>query len=194
MGHHNWMEGKAMFINPWNQNKHSKRCLGFAFIAAVMITLAAFYQNAFAADGRQKGFKSPEEAVKALIDAVKGNDVKELMAIFGPAGKELIFSGDEVADKTGRDHFAKTYEEMNKLVNENDKKVILHVGNEEWPFPIPVIKKGDQWFFDTRAGKEEILNRRIGRNELNAIQVCLAYVDAQREYVLKNRNGGQLRE
>ena len=183
-----------MFINPWNQNKHSKSCLGFAFIAAVMITLAAFYQNAFAADGRQKGFKSPEEAVKALIDAVKGNDVKELMAIFGPAGKELIFSGDEVADKTGRDRFAKAYEEMNKLVNENDKKVILHVGNEEWPFPIPVIKKGDQWFFDTRAGKEEILNRRIGRNELNAIKVCLAYVDAQREYVLRNRNGEKLLE
>jgi hypothetical protein len=187
------MEGEVMFINTWNRKKHSIRYFGFVFIAAAM-TLAAFYQSAFAADGKQKSFKSPEEAVKALIDAVKGNDAKELLTIFGPAGKELISSGDEVADKTGRDRFAKAYEEMNKLVNENDKKVILHVGNEEWPFSIPVIKKGEHWFFDTKAGKEEILNRRIGRNEFNAIQVCLAYVDAQREYVLKNRNGEKLRE
>jgi hypothetical protein len=83
---------------------------------------------------------------------------------------------------------------MNKLVNENDMKVILHVGNGDWPFPIPVVKKGDHWLFDTMAGKEEILNRRIGRNELNAIQVCLAYVDAQREYVLKDRDGDKLLE
>jgi hypothetical protein len=83
---------------------------------------------------------------------------------------------------------------MNKLVSENDKRVILHVGNEKWPFPLPVVKKGENWFFDTKAGKEEILNRRIGRNELNAIQVCLAYVDAQREYVLKDRDGDKLLE
>jgi hypothetical protein len=137
---------------------------------------------------------SPEEAVKALIDAVKGDDTKELLLILGPAGKDLIFSGDEVADKTGRDRFAKAYEDMNKLVKENDKKTIFHVGNENWPFPIPIVKTGENWRFDTQEGKEEILNRRIGRNELNAIQVCLAYVDAQREYALKNRDGGGLLE
>jgi hypothetical protein len=166
---------------------------GFAIIAAA-IMLAGFYQSAFAADAKQKSFKSPEEAVKTLSDAVKGNDTKELLTILGPAGKELIFSGDEVADKAGRDRFVKAYEEMNKLVSENDKKVILHVGNEEWPFPLPVVKKGENWFFDTKAGKEEILNRRIGRDELNAIQVCLAYVDAQREYVLKDRDKDKLLE
>lgn len=187
------MEGEVMFINTWNRKKHSIRYFGFVFIAAAM-TLAAFYQSAFAADGKQKSFKSPEEAVKALIDAVKGNDAKELLTIFGPAGKELISSGDEVADKTGRDRFAKAYEEMNKLVNENDAKVILHVGNGDWPFPIPVVKKGDSWLFDTTAGKEEVLNRRVGRNELNAIQVCLAYVDAQREYALKDKASGRLLE
>jgi hypothetical protein len=182
-----------MFINTWNQKKRSMCRFGFSIIAAV-IMLAGFYQSAFAADAKQKSFKSPEEAVKALIDAVKGDDTKALLTIFGPAGKELIFSGDEVADKAGRDRFIKAYEEMNKLVSENDKKVILHVGNEEWPFPIPVIKKGENWFFDTKAGKEEILNRRIGRNELNAIQVCLAIVDAQREYALKDRDGDGLLE
>jgi hypothetical protein len=187
------MEEKAMFINRRNQKKHSICCFGFVIIAAVM-TLAAFFQIAFAADAKRKSFKSPEEAVKALADAVKRNDTKELLTILGLAGKELISSGDEIADQTGRDRFAKAYEEMNKLVNENDKKVVLHVGNEEWPFPIPVVKKGEHWFFDTKAGKEEILNRRIGRNELNAIQVCLAYVDAQREYVLKDRDGDKLLE
>ena len=134
------------------------------------------------------------EAVKALAEAVKGNDTNELLTIFGPSGKELVFSGDEVADKTGRGHFIKAYEETNKLVHENDTKVILHVGNGDWPFPIPIVKKGDDWLFDTTAGKEEVLNRRIGRNELNAIQVCLAYVDAQREYALKDRDSGKLLE
>jgi hypothetical protein len=187
------MEEKAMFINRWNQKKRSMCRFGFVIIAAV-IMLAGFQQSAFTAHANPKSFKSPEEAVKALAEAVKGNDTKELFAIFGPSGKELISSGDEVADKTGRDRFVKAYEEMNRLVNESDKKVILHVGNGDWPFPIPVVKKGGYWLFDTKAGKEEILNRRIGRNELNAIQVCLAYVDAQREYVLKDRDGDKLLE
>jgi Protein of unknown function (DUF2950) len=177
------MEEKAMFINTWNQKRRSVYRFGFAIITGVMM-LAGFYQSAFPADAKQKSFKSPEEAVGALVSAVKGNDTKELLVIFGPAGKELFSSGDEVADKAWRDRFVKAYEEMNKLVSENDKKIILHVGNGEWPYPIPVIKEGENWFFDTTAGREEILNRRIGRNELNAIQVCLAYVDAQREYIL----------
>ncbi len=166
---------------------------GLAMIAALMMS-AGFYQSAFAADAKQKTFKSPEEAAKAFINAVKGNDTKELLTILGPAGKEVISSGDEVAGKAWRDRFVKAYEEMNKLVNESDKKVILNVGNEEWPYPIPIVKKGENWFFDTKAGKEEILNRRIGRNELNAIQVCLAYVDAQREYLMEDRDENKLLE
>jgi hypothetical protein len=182
-----------MFINTWNQKKRSMYRFVFAIIAAAII-LAGFYQSAFAADAKQRSFKSPEEAVNALVGAVKGNDTKELLAILGPEGKELIFSGDQVADRAGRDRFVKAYEEMNKLVSENDKRVILHVGNEEWPFPLPVVKKGENWFFDTKAGKEEILNRRIGRNELNAIQVCQAYVDAQREYIMEDRDENKLLE
>jgi hypothetical protein len=187
------MEEKAMFINTWSQKKHSICLFGFTIIAGVMM-LAGFHQSAFAADANQKTFKSPEEAVKALIEAVRGNDTKELLAIFGPSGKELVFSGDKVADETGRERFIKAYEEMNKLVSENDTKVILHVGKGDWPFPIPVVKRGEYWLFDTMAGREEILNRRIGRNELSAIQVCLAYVDAQREYILKDRDEDKLLE
>ncbi len=182
-----------MFIKPWNRKKRSICLFGFAILAGVMM-FVGFYQSAFAADAKQKSFKSPEEAVKALVGAAKENDTKQLLAILGPAGKELIFSGDKVADQAGRDRFVKAYEEMNKLVNENDQKMILHVGSGNWPYPVPVVKKGETWFFDTEAGKEEILNRRIGRNELNAIQVCLAYVDAQREYILKDRDEDKLLE
>jgi hypothetical protein len=182
-----------MFTNTGNQKKHSMRLFGFVIIAGVMMFVCS-YQSAFSAEDSRKTFKSPEEAVKILAKAVKENDTKKLLAIFGSSGKELIFSGDEVADKTGRERFIKAYEEMNKLVNENGTKVILHVGNGDWPFPIPVVKKGEAWLFDTTAGKEEILNRRVGRNELNAIQVCLAYVDAQREYALKDKDSGRLLE
>ncbi len=181
-----------MFMNRWNQWKHSIRC--FRFVVIIAVTLGGFYQIAFAVDIQQKIFRSPEEAVKALIDAVNGEDVKELIRILGPQGKEVISSGDEVADKAGRGLFFKAYEEKNKLANENDKKVILFVGNKEWPFPIPIIKQDENWFFDTRTGKEEILNRRIGRNELNAVQVCLAYVDAQREYALQDWDADKLLE
>lgn len=182
-----------MFINIWNQKKRWMWRFGFAILAAVMMS-GGSDQGVFAADAGQKSFKSHEEAVKALIDATKGNDTKELMAIFGPAGKELIFSGDEVADQVGRDRFVKAYEAMNRVVSENEKKVILRVGNRDWPFAISVVKEGESWFFDTKAGKQEILNRRIGRNELSTIQVCLAYVDAQREYALKSRDRGGLLE
>ena len=193
MKHHGSTEEKAMLINIWNQKRRSMCRLGFAILAAVMMS-AGSDQGVFAADAGQKSFKSPEEAVKALIDATKGNDTKELMAIFGPAGKELILSGDGVADQVGRDRFVKAYEMMSRVVSEDEKKAILHVGNRDWPFPIPIVKEGESWFFNTKAGKQEVLNRRIGRNELNAIQVCLAYVDAQREYALRSRDKSGLLE
>ena len=157
---------------------------GFAIIMMSLLIVPALYKDASAEakQAKQKMFRSPKEAVTAFADAIKAGDLRELLTIFGPGARELIFSGDEVADKTGRYRFAKSYEEMNKLVREGDKKVILHVGDDDWPFPIPIVKKGENWFFDTEAGKHEILHRRIGKNELDTIRVCLAYVDAQREY------------
>lgn len=180
-----------MCLKTKEKTKHLKCLYGLAVVFIAALIVFGSYRKA---DAQQKTFKSSEEAVKNLIDAVKADDTKELLAIFGSAAKELISSGDEVADKAGRERFVKSYEEMNKLVNESDKKVILHVGNEDWPLPIPLIKKGEKWFFDAKAGKEEILNRRIGRNELNTIQTCLAYVDAQREYALKDWDGDGLFE
>jgi hypothetical protein len=111
-----------------------------------------------------------------------------LLAIFGVEAKEVIFSGDPVSDKQRREQFIQAYDQKNGLIKEGDK-MVLTVGEKDWPFPIPLAKKGDQWFFDTKAGKEEILNRRIGQNELSTIQTMLAIVDAQREYAMNDLDG-----
>jgi hypothetical protein len=148
---------------------------------------------AFAAAVQQKTFSSPDEAVKATMTAAKNNDDKELLAIFGPAAKELLFSGDPVADKQRRAQFLAAYEEKNHLETEGENRILI-VGKQDWPFPIPLVKKGQSWVFDTEKGKQEILNRRIGQNELFTIQACLAIVDAQREYALKDRDKNSLLE
>jgi len=144
----------------------------------------------------QETYKSPEDAVKALVEALSANDEKKLIAIFGygPGAKQLISSGDEVADKAARDRFLQAYQEKNRVAQVNSNKAVLEIGNDAWPFPIPIEKIGKDWRFSIKQGKEEILNRRIGRNELSAIQVCLAFVDAQREYASRDRNGDGILE
>jgi hypothetical protein len=149
--------------------------------------------GSFAATLQQKTFPSAEDAVKAAVTAARNNDDKELIAIFGAQSKDLLFSGDQVADKQRRAQFIKAYDEKNRLVTEGQNMIVV-VGNNDWPFPIPLAKSGSGWVFDTAKGKEEILNRRIGQNELDAIQVLLAYVDAQREYAMKDRDGDGLLE
>lgn len=121
-----------------------------------------------------------------LIAAVKAGDVKVMLDILGPEARPLVVSGDPVADREDGERVVKAYEESNTLVKSDDTKAVLQAGKDDWPFPIPLVKDDAGWRFDTPAGKEEILNRRIGHNELSAIQVCLAYVDAQREYYLRN--------
>jgi len=163
--------------------------------AVLVLTMTFFAPSClFATQAKQKIFSSADEAVTALIEAAKADNIKELMAIFGPAGKEVLSSGDPVRDRAGRQEFLKAFEERNSLIKEGDNKVILQIGNEQWPFPIPVIENNGKWFFDTKAGKEEIINRRIGKNELDTIQVCLAYVDAQREYAQKDIDKDGLHE
>jgi hypothetical protein len=162
---------------------------GRVVIVVTVLALAACASWADAAKVTQQTFPSPEEAVKALVDAAKMKDTKALLAIFGPAGKGLINSGDKVADARGRERFVQEYETTHKLVSEGERKVILQVGKDDWPLPIPLVKQGEVWRFDTKAGKQEILNRRIGRNELSAVQVCRAFVDAQREYASQDRMG-----
>ncbi len=179
-----------MFLNRQNSKRRMINRLGFAMVIVSTIVIIVSYQGATGADLKQKMFKSPDEAVKALIESIRAKDKEELLAIFGSSGKEIISSGDEVADREIGERFVKAYEEANKVVSESDTKMVLHVGKQDYPFPIPIVKKGEVWLFDTQAGKEEILNRRIGRNELSTIQVCLAYVDAQREYARRSQGGG----
>ena len=143
---------------------------------------------ALAATAVQKRFASPEAGIAALVEAVKSDDQPALLAILGPHGSKLISSGDAVADRQSREAFIKAYSEANKLMLEGDTQAALVIGKDEWPMPIPLVKSHDGWRFDTQKGEAEILARRIGRNELSAIQVCLAIVDAEREYVAQDSN------
>ncbi|HUN54603.1 MAG TPA: DUF2950 domain-containing protein [Smithella sp.] len=164
-----------------------RRMVFIAALFVMAILIFAWSMPAFAAPS-EKLFSSPEDAVKSLTEAVKANDKNVLDQIFGPYGKDLR-SGDEVQDAIEFVEFAKHLDEKSDIVKENDSKMILHIGKENWPFPVPIVKYNNQWFFDTQAGIEETLNRRVGEDELTAILVCRAYVKAQREYVLKDWDG-----
>jgi hypothetical protein len=150
--------------------------------AGAMLMLAAGAQAA----GHQKSFDSPEAAAQALAAALKAGDRKAEVAILGGEAKAVLESGDAVADKAARARFAQAYEESNKLEKSGDAKAVLVIGKLGWPFPIPLVKEAAGWRFDTAAGREEILNRRIGRNELSTMQAMLAVADAEREYYLAN--------
>ncbi len=182
----------APAIQPRKKGRSGMVRAGILF-AVLFLTLVSFTLSP-AAGPRQKTFPSPEEAVRALIEAAGLHKVETLTNLFGPDGRSIVTSGDPVADRRGRETFVRLYQEKNRLEESADHKVVLYVGNEDWPFPIPLVKEGGAWRFNTREGKEEMLARRIGRNELNSIQVCLAYVDAQREYALRDRDEDGLLE
>ena len=162
-------------------------------IASVAALAVVTTNAATAADkAKQKTFASPEEAAKAVIAAAKAGDSKELAAIFGPGSEKVLQSGDKVADKDARERFVKAAEEANGLEKSGDAKAVLTVGKDKWPFPVPIAKADSGWRFDLDAGKEEILNRRIGQNELFTVQSVLAYGDAQREYYTRNPENSKL--
>jgi hypothetical protein len=142
----------------------------------------------------QKTYSSPQEAVQALVTGVKADDPAQLMQILGPEAKAILYSGDPVADKTTREMFLEKYDQMNRFATEPDHSVTLYIGAENWPFPIPLIKKNNAWLFDTPAGKKEILYRRIGRNEFNTIDTLHALVDAEKEYASEPREGEQTKQ
>ncbi|WP_306535161.1 DUF2950 domain-containing protein [Geobacter sp.] len=159
-------------------------------LLAILIILATGAPVlAASAKTSQKSFASPEEALNSLVVALKNHDKKNLLAILGPGAREIVSSGDPVADKAGREQLVKLHEEKVVIEGADSGKAVFSLGNEDYPFPIPVVKKGNAWRFDAKAGKEELLNRRIGRNELKVIEVLHAYADAQREYAAKDRTG-----
>ena len=155
----------------------------FPKLAAVALLVTGIFAAPSAGQQKdQKTFSSPEEASQALYTAAKNNDEKALLEILGRDAKEIISSGDEAEDAASRASFAGKYEEMHRLVKEPDGTVTLYVGAENWPGPIPIVNKSNLWYFDTEAGKQEILFRRIGRNEMSAIRICHELVAAQKEY------------
>lgn len=137
----------------------------------------------------QKAFDSSESAVKALAAAVKGRNSDELLAIFGPLGKEILSSGDPIADRHNQEVFLVALEQSWTLQDKAGDTKELVIGYDQWPFPIPLVKECYGWRFDTAAGKDEVLARRIGRNELAVIGVCQTYVAAQKEYAKEGRDG-----
>jgi hypothetical protein len=138
--------------------------------------------------GRPRTFKTPDAAVTALITAAKTENLGELLIIFGPDGQDLIASSDAATARANREVFTVAAAEQWHLVDEGKGKTLV-IGYEEWPFPVPLVKDAGGWRFDTAAAKEEVLARRIGRNELAAIQTCLAYVTAQRRYAMDGHDG-----
>jgi hypothetical protein len=161
-------------------------------VAAGCLASALPLASAFAADAAQRSFASPEEAVQALVTAVRAHDTPALIALFGEDHREIIESGDPVADRKGGERFIASYDAKHALVQDGDTTQWLEVGEDEWPLPIPIVKEARGWRFDGEEGEEEIVARRIGRNELAAIQAVLAYVDAQREYYARDPDGAPM--
>ena len=165
----------------------SARPVGYGWVLALMLCVAS---SAPAAATRQAVYATPDEAVAALIAANRAGDTATLVRILGPGGSRLVVSGDPEADKTGREQFVAAYDAAHRIESEGERRATLVIGTEQWPFPIPVVKNASGWRFDTLAAEREILNRRIGRNELSVIQVCREYVQAQREFAQLARESG----
>jgi hypothetical protein len=143
--------------------------------------------SAAVAEGRS--FTSPEQAADTLAAAWQSDQPDALLAIFGRGAEKLVRSGDPVAERVAREKLASAYADEHHLETVNPREVVIVLGKDAWPYPIPLVRQGADWTFDVKSGAQQIVDRRVGRNEKNAIEVCRAYVEAQRDYALKNRQG-----
>ena len=157
--------------------------------SSLLVVLAALLLTTSVATAQQT-YNTPQAAVDALVAAAKADDEKAGLAVFGKAGEDIISSGDKVSDDAIRKRFVESYDAKHQIAMDGDAKATLVIGQNDYPFPVPLVRKAGLWSFDTEAGRREVLVRRIGRNELNAIQTSLAYVDAQDEYAAKDRGAG----
>lgn len=179
-------DGSKALISRGFSWRDFSRFAATAVLGAALIPTAARAQQA-----NQKTFSSADEATKALVSAARNDDEKALIEILGPDAKQIVSSGDPTQDAENRDTLVKRYEEMHRLVREPDRTTTLYIGAENWPLPIPLVKKDKTWYFDTAAGKKEILYRRIGRNEMSTIRVCKELAAAQKEYFSSRREYAQ---
>src|SRR5882672_7371710 len=175
-----------------------------ALLPLVLFCTTAAYSQARKSENKttpasqpaQKSFATPKEASEALIHAAETFDVPALKEILGPDGEDLVSSEDPVQDKNNAIAFAVRAREKNDVAIDpkNSKRAIISVGNEDWPLPIPLVNKAGKWIFDTKAGRQEVLFRRIGSNELDAIQICRGYVEAQHEYALEKHDNAEVNQ
>jgi len=158
-----------------------RACFAFRMI---LLVLLAGVGGLFTGCAGPESFSSPMQATNSLVMALRNNDQPTLHKILGPDAEEILTSGDPVADKNKIDTFLASYDEKHQMLLSDDGQITITVGDDDWPMPIPIVKDkmGSSWHFDVAAGKDEMLNRRIGRNELDAIQTCLAIADAQNDY------------
>jgi hypothetical protein len=173
-----------------NRGKFNSGILGAITVGAIFSMVMAFF--AIPANAQQTGqatFPSAGKASHALVVALKANDESTLLKILGPDSKGIISSGNPAEDKDNRAEFVQKYEQMHRLVTEPNGETTLYIGAENWPTPIPLAHKGNDWYFDTPAGTQEVLYRRIGRNELAVIQVCHELVNAEEEYYGQPHDG-----
>jgi Protein of unknown function (DUF2950) len=172
------------------------RCAWLITAAVIGIGVASSILGAKAAAQavQQEQFQSADQAVHELIAANRSGSFASLLRILGSGAENLIRSGDPVADRAGRERFVTAYDQAHRIEYDGPDKAILFVGSEDWPMPIPIVRSDGEWRFDTKAGGQEILDRRVGRNELNVIEVCRAYVQAQREYAQLQPSAKSVRE
>jgi hypothetical protein len=153
----------------------------------VLLALLSWSTLADADD--QKTFATPSEAVQALVKAAQDANQDEMVAVLGDGARELVYSGDPVQDKAGMQGFVKAYGAKHEIVQQDDQTYVLQIGANSWPMPIPIVNDGGKWRFDAAAGKQELLYRRIGHNELGAIAACRGYIDAQNDYASVGHDG-----
>jgi Protein of unknown function (DUF2950) len=174
-----------MFTDTTCRLRTSRAALALVLIGTVLVALPSCRREPASA----RTFNSPEEAVKALASAVTNEKVEDVLQIFGPDGKDLIDTSDPASARRGRQVFTAAFTERWKLVDRDGGGKTLVIGNEAWPFPVPLMQAGQGWHFDAAAGKEEVISRRIGRNELAVIEICQTYVVAQRRYARTAHDG-----
>jgi len=168
--------------------ENSMRARNF-FLMLVMLIMIAMPVATLGQAITQKAFSTADDAVQALVQAAADHNQHELLAVLGADGKELVYSGDDVQDQAGMNAFVKAYKAKHAMLKESAQKRILQVGSSDWRFPIPVVNTNGKWQFDTAAGKQELLYRRIGHNELGAIAACRGYIDAQNDYAAVGHDG-----
>lgn len=155
-------------------------------ILVTLLILAAAAQAACAHTAHQQDYASVEDAVEALVTAAQSDDTHALLQVLGSEAEPAVDSGDPVQDKNARERFLQAYATEHTLDSSAEGATTLQVGSDKWPFPFPLVRSNGRWRFDTSAGTQEIVNRRVGANELSTIQSCLAFVDAEREYYARN--------